>query len=347
MTDRSTAFRGSEQGLFSPEQIQRLMRIEFDRAQRYSYPVVFLLAAVDRLHQLQDLYGFQVKERILGSLTELLKQATRASDFLGCLVDDRLLVLVPHTPPEGAGKMARRVLEGARKMSFDADGRAVRVTVSIGGAHNQRHGELSFETMLEVAEGGLSVASAGGGDRFVHSELYEFFEKKRQARLAAAPPAPAAPTAVAPAPLPAAPPVDEGLTAIAGRLLGDKIRELFGLTDGDRELLLQIEQQVMAEALREMKNELIAQVSSSEGEYQRQIELLERRVSKLTKSLGLTEAELQRVLRAKSIDPGVASIYKSVQGLSGDDVQGELKKALMEKIFEANVELRKKFTSGT
>lgn len=339
MTERSTAFRGSEQGLFSPEQIQRLMRIEFDRAQRYSYPVVFLLISVDRLRQLQDLYGFQVKETILGSLTELLKQATRASDFLGCTVDDRLLVLVPHTPPEGASTMARRVLEGARKMSFDADGRAVRVTVSIGGAHNQRHGELSFETLLEVAEGGLAVASAGGGDRFVHSELYEFFEKKRQARAQAAPAhaAPALPTRAAP--------VDEGLTAIAGRLLGDKIRELFGLTDQDRDLLLQIEQQVMAEALREMKNELISKVSSSEGEYQRQIELLERRVSKLTNSLGLTEAELQRVLRSKNLDSGVSSIYKSVQGLSGDEVQGELKKALMEKIFEANVELRKKFTS--
>jgi diguanylate cyclase (GGDEF)-like protein len=339
MTERSTAFRGSEQGLFSSEQIQRLMRIEFDRAQRYSYPVVFLLISVDRLRQLQDLYGFQVKETILGSLTELLKQATRASDFLGCTVDDRLLVLVPHTPPEGAGTMARRVLEGARKMSFDADGRAVRVTVSIGGAHNQRHGELSFETLLEVAEGGLAVASAGGGDRFVHSELYEFFEKKRQARAQAAP-------APAPPPLPTrAAPMDEGLTAIAGRLLGDKIRELFGLTDQDRDLLLQIEQQVMAEALREMKNELISKVSSDEGEYQRQIDLLERRVSKLTNSLGMTEAELQRVLRSKNLDAGVSSIYKSVQGLSGDEVQGELKKALMEKIFEANVELRKKFTS--
>ena len=343
MTDRSTAFRGSEQGLFSPEQIQSLMRIEFDRAQRYSYPVVFMLIAVDRLRQLQDLYGFEVKEQILDSLTDLLKAATRASDFLGCLVDDRLLVLVPHTPPEGAGNMARRVLEGARKMSFDADGRAVRITVSVGGAHNQRHGELSFDTMLEVAEGGLSVASAGGGDRYVHSELYEFFEKKRQARQASAPQAPAEAAAA----LPAGPPLDEGLTAIAGRLMGDKIRELFGLSDKDRDLLLQIEQQVVAEALRDMKNELISKVSTNESEYQKQIDQLERRIGKLTKSLGMTEAELQRVLRSKNIDPGVASIYRSVQGLSGDDVQTELKKALMEKIFEANLELRKKFTPGS
>jgi diguanylate cyclase (GGDEF)-like protein len=345
MAERTTAFRGSDQGLFSPEQIQRLMRIEFERAQRYSYSVVFLLIAVDRLRQLQDLYGFEIREQALNALTGLVKHATRASDFLGCTVDDRLLVLVPHTPPEGAGKMARRVLEGARKLAFDADGRTVRVTVSIGGAHNQRHGELSFETLLEVAEGGLAVASAGGGDRYVHSELYEFFEKKRQLRAARSGVQAAAEPPEARAPLPA--PADEGLTAIAGRLLGDKIRELFGLNEGDRDLLLQIQKQVVAEALREMKGELVSQLSTTESEQARQIELLERRIAKLTKSLGMTEAELQRVLRAKSIDPGIASIYKSVQGLSGDDVRIELKRALMEKIFEANVELRKKFTSGT
>lgn len=340
----TTAFRGSEQGLFTPEQIQRLMRVEFDRAQRYSYPVVFMLISIDRLAQLQDLYGYQVKEQILDALTGLLKQATRASDFLGCMIDDRLLVLVPHTPPEGAGNMAKRVLDGVRKMVFDGDGRQVRVTVSIGGAHNQKHKDLSFDTMLQVAEGGLSVASAGGGDRYVHSELYDFFEKKRQQELAQNPPPAPVDTAGLQAPLPMA---DEGLTALAGRLMGDKIRELFGLSEQDTDLLQQIQQQVIAEALREMKEELVGKLSGGETEYQSQIELLERRVAKLTKSLGMTEAELQRVLRSKSIDPGVASIYKSVQGLSGGDVQAQLKKALMEKIFEANVELRKKFTSGT
>jgi len=342
MPEHSTApFRGSETGLFTPEQVQRLMRIEFDRAQRYKYPIVFMLIAVDRLAQLQDLYGYQVKEQILDALTGVIKHATRSSDFLGCLLDDRLLVLVPHTPPEGAGSMAKRVLEAARKLNFEADGRHVRVTVSIGGAVNQRQGDLSFETMLEVSEGGLQVAAAGGGDRYVHSELYEFFQKKRDKQAAAGGPAPVMqPPPVVPAPTGAELPGD------AGRLLGDKIRELFGLKDGDHELLLQIEQEVIAAAIRDMKGDLVQKFTSSESEQQQKIDLLERRISKLTKTLGMTEQELQRVLRSKSIDPGVASIYKSVQGLSEDEVHAELKRALMDKIFEANIELRKKFTPG-
>jgi diguanylate cyclase (GGDEF)-like protein len=340
MSDSSTThFRGSSQGLFSPAQIQRLMRIEFERAQRYKYSIVFMLISIDRLAQLQDLYGFQVKEQILDALTGMIKQATRSSDFLGCTLDDRLLVLVPHTPPEGASTMARRMLEAARGLNFEADGRHVRVTVSIGGALNQKQGDLSFETMLEVAEGGLQVASAGGGDRYVHSELYDFFQKKREREAVHMPPQVTAPAPIVPGGAP-------GLDGEAGKLLGDKIRELFGLNDGDSDLLHQIEQEVIAEAIRGMKGDLVREYSSNETEHKRQIDLLERRISKLTSTLGLTEQELQRVLRAKNIDPGVASVYKSVQGLSQDEVQAELKKALMEKIFEANVELRKKFASG-
>jgi hypothetical protein len=185
--------------------------------------------------------------------------------------------------------------------------------------------------MLEVATASLKVARDGGGNRYVHSDLYEFFEQRRAKEQAERD----ART------LPAAPPAPD-----VHALLGDKIRELFGLTEIDGGMMARIEQEVVTSALREMKAELERVLSHSKTEHQRQIETLERRISKLTDSLGLTEAELQRVLQQKGVDPGVASIYKTVQGLSAGAVQSELKKALMSKIFEANVELRKAIDGG-
>jgi len=343
MPEPSTAtFRSSSQALFTPEQIQRLMRIEFDRAQRYRYPIVFILASVDRLSQLQDLYGFTIRNQVLDALTALMKQVTRTSDSLGCLLDDKLLMIVPHTSAEGAVTLARRIRLGARKLVFQAEDREVRITVSLGGAHNQRRAEYDFETMLEVAEGGLAVASAGGGDRYVHSDLYEFFQKKHEQEGAGAPePASVLPTAGALG-IPLGGELGEGTT----QLLGAKIRELLGLTEADSELLVQIEQSVIAQALRELQEQMDRERSGTTEEHRRQVDLLERRIAKLTRSLGMTEEELQRVLRAKNVDPGVASMYQNVQGLSDAEVQAELKRELMAKIFEANVELRKKFTSG-
>ena len=124
--------------------------------------------------------------------------------------------------------------------------------------------------------------------------------------------------------------------------LAEKIREMFGLSERDNDLLARIEDEVVSRTLREMKSELERVLQDSKSEHRRQVEALERRISKLSTSLGLTEAELQRVLSQKNVDPGVASIYKTVQGLSSTDVQAELKRALMSKIFEANVELRKR-----
>ena len=121
---------------------------------------------------------------------------------------------------------------------------------------------------------------------------------------------------------------------------------MFGLSENDSALLAKIEQEVVTSALREMKLELEKVLVESKSEHQRQIETLERRITKLSDSLGMTEAELQRALTQKTVDPGVASIYKTVQGLSSNDVQVQLKKALMSKIFEAIVELRKKIDTG-
>ena len=63
---------------------------------------------------------------------------------------------------------------------------------------------------------------------------------------------------------------------------------------------------------------------------------------KLTSLLGVTEEELQRVLSMKSIDEGVASIYRTVQGLGAEAAQAEQKKAMMAVIFNENLLFQKR-----
>ncbi|MDA1264523.1 MAG: GGDEF domain-containing protein [Planctomycetota bacterium] len=161
MTDSQSADRS----LFSLAQIQHLMRVEFNRAQRYDYPIVCMMIAVDRLGHLRDLYGYDAKEEIVEGVVGLLKTNTRSSDFLGRLADDRLLAVVPHTPPEGAQVLAGRLLSGARNLQFAGDGRSIQVTLSIGASHNSGGATLFFDAMLVSAEDALADASGAGGDR--------------------------------------------------------------------------------------------------------------------------------------------------------------------------------------
>ena len=163
MTDSNSS---ADRSLFTLAQIQHLMRVEFNRAARYDYPIVCLLIAVDRLGHLRDLYGFDAKEEIVEGLVGLLKSGTRSSDFLGRMADDRLLAVVPHTTPAGADILAGRLLEGARDLAFAAEGRTVQVTLSIGASHNGGGTTLFFDAMLASAEEAMNEAASQGGDRY-------------------------------------------------------------------------------------------------------------------------------------------------------------------------------------
>ena len=82
-------------------------------------------------------------------------------------------------------------------------------------------------------------------------------------------------------------------------------------------------------------------------EHQREIEMLERRIKKLGDLLDTTEAQLRQIARAKGVDPGLASIYRTVQGLDEDEENFARKKEMLSLIFDANVDLQRKIKGGS
>jgi diguanylate cyclase (GGDEF)-like protein len=144
------------------------MRVEFGRAQRYGYPLSCLVIGIDRLETLRDLYGYEFRESVLEAVIELLQEETRTCDYLGRLMDDRLLAILPHTTAEGAQAGARRILAAARKLSFQPQGASIGVSLSIGISHYQDDNTLFFDSLVEAAEAALMEAAHSGGDRFVH-----------------------------------------------------------------------------------------------------------------------------------------------------------------------------------
>lgn len=162
MTDRPT-----DKSLFSLAQIQHLMRVEFNRAQRYRYPIACLMLGIDRLASVRDVHGYDAKEEIVEAAVELLRSATRGSDFLGRLGDDRLLAVVPHTNRAGLQVMGTRLVEGARALRFEGDGRTISMTISIGGSFQEpaEDGTPYFDALLQAAEDALFAAQNDGGDK--------------------------------------------------------------------------------------------------------------------------------------------------------------------------------------
>jgi len=150
--------------ILSLAQIQHLMRVEFSRAQRYAYPIVCLVVAVDQLGQLRDRFGYDVKETVVDAVIQLLHRQTRGSDFLGRLPDDRFMVVVPHSPPDKIEVMAQRLVEGARGLHLP-DIQDEGLTLSIGGSWMVLGETLFFDDLVQTAQRCLEGAISAGGNR--------------------------------------------------------------------------------------------------------------------------------------------------------------------------------------
>ncbi len=88
--------------------------------------------------------------------------------------------------------------------------------------------------------------------------------------------------------------------------------------------------------VRTVREEIDQASRRQAAEYDQQVDRLERRIRKLKTSLEATERALQAVSQLKAIDPGIASIYRSVQGLSDEGERARAKRAMLERLYEAN-----------
>jgi len=268
--------------------------------------------------------------------------------------DDARLVVLFELPLEDVEQIARRTILAARSLRYE--GRDLDLSLSAGVAENRVDTELYFETLVSVAEEGLAVARARGGECCVHTMLYRSLQEMEErdesalsgrhkiARARAAGTAGRAPEPVeeeteeearhAPAPF------------TQGSEPGGKSDDEPGPPTRPRPLPLEPPSRALAELRTEyeqrLENEraLRRELETATGSGSH-VEVLQLRIRKLSRSLELTEERLREVCKIKELDPGVASIYREVQGLSGEDESYAVKEEMMRNIFEANMLIQK------
>jgi hypothetical protein len=129
-------------------------------------------------------------------------------------------------------------------------------------------------------------------------------------------------------------------------LQDERIRDLIAtaLSDvgGDGVARDQLEDRVLGLVMGIVEKERRTSEAAKEAARDRDVSLLQRRIAKLSESLERTESQLREVSAMKSVETGIASVYREVQGLSVEDGQAGKKKELMAGIFAANLKLQKK-----
>jgi hypothetical protein len=351
-----------------------------------------------------------------------VRASPRGGDLLALRDGDDLVVLLPGTAADAAEAIARQSIEHARKLTLPGAAAPQRASLCIGLAHVQNDLDLYFDTLLQVADEGVSVASQSGGEACVHTQLYGLFQRQiervrgprpardAQAKTARAPgvgaarsaPSSAVSATTGVAPLLASSPATAGAAsalaaspAIAGvasaaasvapatlssaasvapptsaaaearvapaasaarsangvelsngfgpeSLLEARIKSAFASEARASSTPAEIEARVI-ELSRAWAEDALADVMNrAEERHRSEIDLYERRLQKLAQALSETEEELRRIANLKAIDPGLASAYRTVQGLDQAESHYSTKISLLAKLLQANLELRAK-----
>ena len=125
-----------------------------------------------------------------------------------------------------------------------------------------------------------------------------------------------------------------------------RIQQLFAQIGSGNPEMARIQEEVVSMVLLSVNQERQKLLDSKASEHQAQVDNFERGIAKLNESLESTESELKRIAAMKGIDPGLSSIYRTVQGLSSDEDQLEAKRGMLLNIFNANMELKKHLAEG-
>lgn len=318
-------------------QMLGLMRVEFHRARAARQPLCILMIAIDGLDAIFEQHYWSGKDAAMRAGYDLLKSCCKELGFFGMALmsGDRIMAVFPNTDPGRLSALGARIVEAARTLPFAVAGESIPITVSLGASHNLlAETNSSFEGIVEMSGRALFMATEGQGNRYVMWREAEAEIDGLRAALEERKQSFAVEQQV----------LEDEASEIGGlqqAQLVDKIQQLFAGVSRSSEIDV-LERQILDLAIKELYEERRKAVAAQMAEHRRQTDLLEKRIAKLTSLLGVTEEELKRVMAMKNIDAGVASIFRTVQGLSAEDSQAETKKGLMSEIFKQNMSIQKR-----
>jgi len=124
--------------------------------------VVCLYADVDRFKVLNDELGHEAGDKVLGIISQILRQDVRANDPLIRMGGDEFVLLMAGCSERKAYSIAQSVVEAVTNYEFD---QAASVSISIGVACSSPDKDIAVKALIAEADQAMYVAKALGGNR--------------------------------------------------------------------------------------------------------------------------------------------------------------------------------------
>ncbi len=168
--------------LYNRRRLEESLEQALLESRRYGTHGALMLLDLDQFKDVNDSLGHPAGDEMLRWMAAILRDRMRKSDVIGRLGGDEFAVLLPHTDPADALKVAHEVLESVRNSGLVIQGTPLSITASAGIALFPAHGSI-LEELLSRADIALYEAKGNGRNRV---EVYRHggsAERESQVRL--------------------------------------------------------------------------------------------------------------------------------------------------------------------
>lgn len=160
---RRLMLRDSLTGALNHTAITARLEDEIARAERAGLPLALAVIDVDQFKAVNDSYGHLIGDRVLRSLTRLLRQRLRKTDMVGRMGGEEFVIIMPDTGAEAACGLLEVMRESFAQLDHQAARGWFRLTFSCGIAAH-RPGR-SPTALIEAADRAMYQAKQAGRNR--------------------------------------------------------------------------------------------------------------------------------------------------------------------------------------
>jgi two-component system cell cycle response regulator len=165
-------------GLYNHGEMQRKLAEESGRLQRYAtlrgagHHLSVILLDIDYFKKFNDRYGHQAGDAVLKSVAAAVKTAVRSFDIAARYGGEEFAVILPETNEQAARDVAERIRRTVSMYPFAAEGKSIRITVSVGVATAPENG-VTPAALIREADAALYRSKDEGRNRVSHALDHE------------------------------------------------------------------------------------------------------------------------------------------------------------------------------
>jgi diguanylate cyclase (GGDEF)-like protein len=139
-------------GEFNRSQLTEILEKTLEEAIRFRSSCGFLLIAIDNLARINESYGFEAADQLIGAVAKRIRKLMRGKDTLGRFSGNKFGIVLRDCTPDDLAIAAERMLTGVRDEMLPTAAGTIAVTVTIGGVTAPRHARTVAEVLARAQE---------------------------------------------------------------------------------------------------------------------------------------------------------------------------------------------------